>query len=106
MLDSEKMQYSNDWRTYRREECATDETQRAGILSHPWSVHSIASRQNEAGYRLECGKHIIQPFGVVPTDRENNAGADGGSIPVRNCVRSRTKFLLILAGDNVQPAMV
>jgi hypothetical protein len=64
MLDSEKIQYSNDWRTYR-EECATDKTQRAGILSHPRSVHSVASRQNEAGYRLEYGKHIIQPFGTV-----------------------------------------
>ncbi len=39
--------------------CTTDETQRAGILSHPWSVHSIASRQKEAGYQLEYGKHII-----------------------------------------------
>jgi hypothetical protein len=33
-------------------------------------VHSIASRQNEAGYQLECGKHIIQPFGIVSVDRK------------------------------------
>jgi hypothetical protein len=64
MSDSEKTQYSNDWRTYR-EECTTDETQRAVILSHPWSVHSIASRQNEAGYQLECSKHIIQSLGFI-----------------------------------------
>jgi hypothetical protein len=53
MSDSEKTQYSNDWRTYReRNVLLTDKTstQGAGILSHPQSVHSIASRQNEAGY--------------------------------------------------------
>ncbi len=37
MSDSEKTQYSN-------------KTQRAGILSHPQSVHSIAARQNQARY--------------------------------------------------------
>jgi hypothetical protein len=86
----------------KREECATDKTQRAGILSHPWSVHSVASRQNEAGYQLEYGKHIIQPFGIVSADRENDSCADRGSIPVPHCVRPGTKLLLILAGDNVQ----
>jgi hypothetical protein len=68
MLDSEKMQCSNDWRNLPREECATDKTQRAGILSHPWSVHSTTSRQNEAGYQLEYSKHIIQPFRIVSAD--------------------------------------
>jgi hypothetical protein len=90
----------------KREECATDKTQRAGILSHPRSVHSVALRQNEAGYWLEYGKHIIQPFGIVLADWENDSCADGGSIPVRHCVRPGTKLLLILAGDDVQPAMV
>jgi hypothetical protein len=51
MLDSEKPQYSSDWRTYReRNALLSDKTQRAGILSHPRSVHSIASRKNEAKY--------------------------------------------------------
>jgi hypothetical protein len=60
MSDSENTQYSNDWRTYQeRNALLMKQTQRAGILSHPRSVHSIASRQNEEGYRLECGKHII-----------------------------------------------
>jgi hypothetical protein len=58
MSDSEKTQYSNNWRTYQ-ERNALLTTQRTGILSHPQSVHSIASRQNEAGYQLECSKHII-----------------------------------------------
>jgi hypothetical protein len=61
-----------------REECTADETHRAGILSHPRSVHSIVSRQNEGGYQLEYGKHIIQSFGFVSTDRENGASADRG----------------------------
>jgi hypothetical protein len=34
------------------------------------------------------------------------ASADRGSIPVCYCVQSGTQILLILAGDNVQPAMV
>jgi hypothetical protein len=50
------------------------------------SVHSIASRQNGAGYQLEYGKHIIQPSGIVSADRENDSCADGGSIPVYHCV--------------------
>jgi hypothetical protein len=33
-------------------------------------VHSVASRQNEAGYQLEYGKHVIQPFGIVLADQE------------------------------------
>jgi hypothetical protein len=69
-------------------------------------VYSVASRQNEAGYRLEYGKHIIQPFGIVSADRENDSCADRGSIPVHHCVQTGTKLLLILAGDNAQPAMV
>jgi hypothetical protein len=69
MLDSEKPQYSSDWRTYReRNALLSDKTQRAGILSHPRSVHSIASRKNEAKYRLKYGKHVIQPFGTVSAD--------------------------------------
>jgi hypothetical protein len=53
MSDSEKMQIQQRLENLPREECATDKTQRAGILSHPRSVHSVASRQNEAGHRLE-----------------------------------------------------
>jgi hypothetical protein len=53
MLDSEKTQYNNGLENLPREECTADKTQRAGILSHPQSVHSIASSQNEAGYQLE-----------------------------------------------------
>jgi hypothetical protein len=30
---------------------------------------------------LEYSKHVIQPFGIVSTDRENDSCADGGSIP-------------------------
>ncbi len=47
LLDSEKTQYNNDWRrTYQeRNALLMKHSQRAGILSHPWSVHSIASRQ-------------------------------------------------------------
>jgi hypothetical protein len=41
MLDSEKTQYNNDWGTYWERNALQE---RAGILSHPWSVHSIASR--------------------------------------------------------------
>jgi hypothetical protein len=58
MLDSEKTQYSNNWRTHQERNVLLRK-QRAGILSHPRSVNSITSRQNEAGYQLECGKHII-----------------------------------------------
>jgi hypothetical protein len=51
MSDSEKMQYSNNWRTYQeRNVLLTKHRGRAGILSHPWSVHSVASRQNEVEY--------------------------------------------------------
>jgi hypothetical protein len=89
-----------------REECIFDETQRAGVLSHPQSVHSIAWRQNEARYWLEYGQHIIQSSGFVLTDQENDASADGGSIPICHSVRSGTQFLLFLAGDNVQSTMV
>jgi hypothetical protein len=105
MSDSEKTQYSNDWRTYRERNVLLTK-QGAGILSHPWSVHSVASRQNEAGYQFEYDKHVIQPFGIVLADQENDSCADGGSIPVHHCVRPGTKLLLISAGDNVQPAMV
>jgi hypothetical protein len=87
MSDSEKTQYSNDWRTSSRERNALLTKHRGeGILPHPWSVHSIASRQNEAGYQLEYGKHIIQPFGIVLADQENDSCADGGSIPVHHRV--------------------
>ena len=78
---------------------ATDLNTEGRHLSHSWSVHSIASRQNEARYQLECGKHVIQPFGTVLADRENDSCTDGGSIHVCHCVRSRTKFLLISAGE-------
>jgi hypothetical protein len=69
---------------------ATEKTQRAGILSHPQTVHSIASRQYEAGYWLEYGKHFIQLFGIVSADQENDSCVDRGSIPVHYCVWSGT----------------
>jgi hypothetical protein len=85
MSDSEKMQYSNDWRTYR-ERNALMTKHRGQAFSQPWSVHSIASRQNKAGYQLEYDKHIIEPFQIVLDDRENDSCTDGGSIPIRHCV--------------------
>jgi hypothetical protein len=30
---------------------------------------------------MEYGKHVIQPFGIVSADRENDSRPDGGSIP-------------------------
>jgi hypothetical protein len=67
MSDSEKTQYSNDWRTYQERNMLLTK-HRGQAFSHPWSVHSVASRQNEAGYQLEYGKHVIQPFGIVLAD--------------------------------------
>jgi hypothetical protein len=105
MLDSEKTQYSNNWRTYQ-ERNALLTKHRGQAFSHPRSESSVASRQNEAGYQLEHGKHVIQPFGMVSADQKNDSCTDGGSIPVHHCVQPGTKLLLISAGDNVQPAMV
>jgi hypothetical protein len=67
MSDSEKTQYSNDWRTFR-ERNALLTKHRGQAFSHPRSVHSVASRQNEAGYQLEYDKHVIQSFGIVSAD--------------------------------------
>jgi hypothetical protein len=44
MSDSEKDTIQQRLENLPREERATDQTQRAGILSHSWSVRSIASR--------------------------------------------------------------
>jgi hypothetical protein len=86
LSDSEKTQYNNNWRTYCKRNVLLMKHRGQGILSHPWSVHSIASRQNEAGYQLKYGKHIIQSFGFVLTYQENDTSTNGGSIPICNCV--------------------
>jgi hypothetical protein len=53
--DSEKTQFSNEYRTFRERNQAS----RTSILADSRTVHSAAPRQNEAGYGMHQCEHII-----------------------------------------------
>jgi hypothetical protein len=86
MSDSEKMQYSNDWRTYQeRNALLTKHRGQAFSLILGQCTQLLQDRMKQ-DTNWNMTKHVIQPFGIVSADRENDSCADGGSIPVRHCV--------------------
>jgi hypothetical protein len=87
MSDSEKMQYSNDWRTYReRNALLTKLRGQAFSLILSQCTQLLQDRMKQDTNWKQYSKHIIQPFGTVSADQENDSCTDRGPIPVRHCV--------------------
>jgi hypothetical protein len=60
--DHEQINYSNECRNHSRR-ISTLETHRgqAYLLPYPWTVHSAAPGQDEAGCILDHGQHVLRP---------------------------------------------
>ena len=59
LTDSKKTQHSNEWRSYRERNANPLKCRGQKFSFYPRSVHPIAPRQNEAGHRMECSKHLL-----------------------------------------------
>ena len=106
MSDSEKTQYSNEWRSYR--ERNTQLTKHRGqafslILGQCTQLLQDKMKQDTD---WNIGKHFIRSFDFVSIDREDDFGANGGPIPVRHRLRTGTCILRVPTGLLVKPAVV
>ena len=82
LTNSEKTQWSNNWRTYHERNSQLSQEPRTGIFPDHGTVHTVAAGQDEAGCRLGGCWHVLQSSPIILVNRENGAGTNGRPVPI------------------------
>ncbi len=88
--DQEQIDYSNECQNHSRR-ISTLETHQgqANVLSYPWTVHSAAPGQDEAGCVLDHGQRVLQPTQALKADQAGSPQTNRGPISFRRSAQAK-----------------